>query len=190
MFVKKVIRCVLFYFTRLFKYGFGVKQNGALPEADKINKNAQTTQAQHLSHQLLERRLLLDAAAFTTLADTADNIEDDEVDSILDALGLNEQLQPDAASQATTREIFIVDSAVSNSKALLSSMGASENVYYIDSTSDGFVQLSNILGQLNDIDAIHVISHGNTNEIRLGDATLTSNNVDQYQNTFSQCPMI
>jgi len=153
MFVRRAISYVLLYIKNLVNTLSRVEQSETQPETDRANTNALSAQEKPLSHQLLERRLLLDAAAFSTLADSADDIRTENVEAILDSLGLNEGLQLNGKESPETHEIYIVDESVSDSGALLASLGDSDNVYVIDSESDGFVQLGSILSQLNDVDA-------------------------------------
>ena len=51
----------------------------------------------------------------------------------------------------------------------------------IDANSDGIEQISAILAESEgQYDAIHIISHGNEGEVRLGSSSLTADNLAEY----------
>ena len=105
-------------------------------------KKIKTSTAKPIAHQTLEQRVLLDAAAAATLADAATNVEaDTKIDNALQQLtssnGLSAAQQDDSSSseipstdfvddaflvgpQPQTREIFFIDTGVSNYQDLIS----------------------------------------------------------------------
>lgn len=159
---------------------------GKLFKKKKNNRPAKT-----ISLQALEQRLLLDGAAVTTLADglSIESIESD-VDSAVQALAINSQpnehkdsfIVPDLADNASVAnpaEIVFIDGAVVNQQNsdvqdLLDSINPSTPVHYIDLSSDGMAQISAVLAQYDELDAVHIISHGEQGQLDLGNGVLNS----------------
>ena len=55
-------------------------------------------------------------------------------------------------------------------------------VYFIDPSVNGIEEITHSLGNHDDVDAVHILSHGAAGAINLGNSRLTNNNVSQYQN--------
>ena len=93
-------------------------------------------------------------------------------------------LIPDALSQESTtsqeniREIVFIDSRVSDYDALIDSIlsknSPATKILIIDSTKDGIDQISEALSVYRNIDALHIISHGQSGAIRLGSSLVDS----------------
>jgi len=164
------------------------KKEESLPAHSDEKTGSTDRQLKPLAHQLLERRLLLDAAGLSTLADVADSINDASVTKLVKDLGLHEEYLPDGSAQPADNknEIYIIDGSIAGLSSLLTNLGNSDNVFIIDPSTDGFAQLTTILSELDGVDAIHVLSHGDKNEIHLGDAIVTNDNVAQFKETFLQ----
>ncbi len=81
-----------------------------------------------------------------------------------------------ALSTATTpsdrREIIFIDTSVEDYQTLLLGIDPHAEAILLDSTRDGIEQIAEILGGRTDIDAVHIISHGNQGELRLGSGVL------------------
>ena len=84
------------------------------------------------------------------------------------------------------RELILIDAGVENSEQLLTDILESRpdsalEIRILDSNSDGIQQISAILAESKgEYDAIHIISHGEEGEVRLGDTSLTADNLDRY----------
>ncbi len=92
-------------------------------------------------------------------------------------------LQTEAqAQQHHSREVVFVDAAVPDAQALLDGVlaarpdGAEIEVVYLHGGSDGLSQISEWLANghanTNDIDAIHIVSHGASGQLRLGSSNI------------------
>jgi hypothetical protein len=133
----------------------------------------------------LEPRIMFDAAGIATAAEvvTAENSEnlesiestpetstgqqtDSETNDLLAALG-------DSEVTNTTNEIIFIDSSVDNIDELLAGMDPNIEVVMLDATQDGMEQIAETLQGRENIDAIHIISHGDSGELNLGNSTLT-----------------
>lgn len=87
---------------------------------------------------------------------------------------------PQASSQV---EIIIIDALVPDLQRLLDDFSQSQRnveVYVLDGTRDGIVQITEILDGRADVDALHVISHGENGRVRLGSHWIGQDNLDGY----------
>ncbi|NNE00654.1 MAG: DUF4347 domain-containing protein, partial [Pirellulaceae bacterium] len=93
-----------------------------------------------------------------------------------------------ADSQADTKsnEIVFVDTAAENYEDLVADIinNADESrnfdVYVLDSTMDGIDQITSILSEYSDLDAIHLVSHGTNGTFNLGNVWLNESNLSGY----------
>ncbi|MEW8506961.1 MAG: DUF4347 domain-containing protein, partial [Candidatus Thiodiazotropha sp.] len=137
------------------------------------------SQSNALVCEELEPRLLLSAdlagIAVDLLANDPEHADDeDDLQAIEAALQSGIQNQPDP----TTTELVIIDPATPDYQSLLDDLtgrndsGRRFEVVLLDTGGNGVDQLSEILADYRDLDAIHLISHGGEGEIRLGAANL------------------
>jgi len=96
-----------------------------------------------------------------------------------------------AASYATgtaeqrSREIVFVDAEVDNYQQFVDDLKNSADadrdfeVVVLDRNKDGIEQISSLLQQYQDIDAVHIISHGNDGSIQLGNTSLNADTLQQ-----------
>ena len=156
--------------------------------------------AKPIAHQPLEQRVLLDAAAVATFADAAnDGATDNTIDNALQQLpsfdGAPAAQQDDSSSsefpgsdfvddaflvgpQLQTREIFFIDTGVSNYEDLISEISPSASIFLIDTATDGVEQIREILANnYANVDAIHIISHGDQGRLNLGSSVLTTDSI-------------
>ena len=137
--------------------------------------------------EALEPRLLLSADLAPVLLDPAVA----EGDDFKEPVSYLETLQDEAAlSEAVSvgrREIVFVDSGVDDPEALLDelrSAGAGERfleVVVLDSARDGIAQISEVLERYDDLDAIHIVSHGTAAAVQLGSTWLGSDNLEAHR---------
>jgi hypothetical protein len=69
--------------------------------------------------------------------------------------------------------IVFVDSGVTDYKSLLSEFGDDVEVVVLSSDTDGVEQIASYLKNRSELDAIHIISHGRSGSLDLGDTQLT-----------------
>lgn len=126
----------------------------------------------------LEPRIVLDAAAAATVAEAAPPPEasaPEPPDGNLSAL--------DAALAAPTpeaprNEIAFIDAGAADWQTLIAGLREGIEVHVLDASRDGLTQINEILAGRTGFDAIHVLSHGASGEITLGNTLLTLGNVD------------
>ncbi|MGN7614395.1 DUF4347 domain-containing protein, partial [Magnetococcales bacterium HHB-1] len=110
-----------------------------------------------------------DFSAFST-SNTWDNSE--ELLQALNAL--------DRSQQDTRREVVIIDSLVQEKQSLVDLMPPQVDVHILNLKRQAIGQIRGILKEYQDLDAIHIISHGDKGMLQLGDQTLSLATVDQY----------
>ncbi|NND72195.1 MAG: DUF4347 domain-containing protein, partial [Rhodothermales bacterium] len=97
---------------------------------------------------------------------------------------LNSYLSDDN-QQTRYREVIFFDTGVVDGEQLLSELlrdtdRSATQVYLIDSTSDGVGQITSVLNTHQNLDAVHIISHGSAGQIQLGSGTLSTHSVESY----------
>lgn len=108
---------------------------------------------------------------YSTLAEAADNEPDATTLPNADAL----------ARQALEQIVF-VDSRVEDVDTLLGDLAGSDvQVITLDIDRDGVAHISQTLQQYQNIQTIHVISHGNAGALQLGSSVINDVTVDRYQ---------
>jgi Domain of unknown function (DUF4347)/Domain of unknown function (DUF4082) len=93
-------------------------------------------------------------------------------------LGLNDHL-----SNAQT--IAFIDSRVPNVINLTENLQADIKVI-LNPNQDGFEQINQVLKQYDELTGIHIISHGNTAELQLGNSIFNSASLDEYKQELQQ----
>jgi len=137
------------------------------------------------SLQALEPRIMFDAAGVVTGAEVAaDDVAQDqaltsenlEAQAVNQGNGDSDELVAalvDLVPPAGRNEIIFVDKGVEDYQTLIAGISSDAEVIFIDENSDGLEQIARFMEGRTDIDAIHIISHGDAGELRLGNATLT-----------------
>ena len=83
-------------------------------------------------------------------------------------------------------QLIFIDEATENYQQLIEDLIAQGDeqhqieIILLDSEQDGILQISEALEYYTDVDAVHIVSHGSDNAIKLGATWLSSNNLDQY----------
>ena len=93
----------------------------------------------------------------------------------------------ESVEESLQRELVFVDTGVANYEQLLDELRGDRpdesrelEVYLLDSEQDGIAQISDILASHTDLDAVHLISHGTTGQIKLGNVWLNFDRLDGY----------
>jgi hypothetical protein len=122
----------------------------------------------------IEPRILYSADFSPTLLDAEPAIEVAEQRTV-DASGEYSYLQAHG-SQAPGREIVFVDTAVPEYDQIVQDIrtqtGRAVDIVVLDGGADGIAQISAVLAQQHDINAVHIVSHGRSGAVTLGTATL------------------
>ncbi len=127
---------------------------------------------------------MFDAAGFVTGAEvTADAVAESQADAVIEnttpqfeSSGSDTDLlmaalagTPNASPAA---EIVFIDTSVADYEVFLEGIDPNAEVVLLDSGQDGLAQIAATLEGRTDIDAIHIISHGDSGELQLGSANL------------------
>ncbi|MBO6703743.1 MAG: DUF4347 domain-containing protein [Pseudomonadales bacterium] len=143
----------------------------------------------------LEPRFMFDAAGIATGAEVAaDSVAEAQAEAALDSgenhpstaesTDVNQLMAALAGAPATdaSKAIVFIDTTVSGYEALLEGIDPGAEVVLLEAGQDGLAQMLNVLEDRSDIDAIHIISHGEAGELHLGTTTL---DLDSMQGEFT-----
>ena len=161
----------------------------------KNRKKRKQSDKKQLSIETLDSRQMLDASGALNeviAGPDASSIIDQEAQSISQAL-IQASSQAEQAMNGTGRhsdsirhELVFIDAGVADQDVLISDImtsrpGLLREVVLLEADSDGLLQIAGHLSGRTDIDAIHVISHGEQAELRLGDAVISQ---DELQSDY------
>ena len=161
-----------------------VPAEAAAAAAATTDAAASTTAAANDAFRLDDQQLL-DVVGDAVLPEQSVDGETDGVDAELEPDAAN--IIPDAAEQ--TLELVFVDSGVGDLDQMVndlqSAYTSNENrtleLIVLDSQTDGMDQISSTLQNYNDVDSIHIVSHGSDAQVRLGSMTLSLDTLDSYR---------
>ena len=85
-----------------------------------------------------------------------------------------------ANNQGTTNQLFVIDSATPDIEALIAGLPPGAE-YLILAAGEGLEELAGQLADYQQLEAIHLLSHGKEGALVLGKETLTSESLPQYQ---------
>lgn len=145
----------------------------------------------------LEPRILFDGAALATGAEVVQDTTTQDQPGVPDAkseTGTDSSTNTEASKSeaiwssglslstpSDRKEIVFIDTRVANYQTLMDGIDPAAEVILLDHTRDGIEQMSEVLSHRSDIDAIHVISHGNQGRMILGTGDL---NVESMQRVY------
>ncbi|MGB7414909.1 MAG: FG-GAP-like repeat-containing protein, partial [Thermosynechococcaceae cyanobacterium] len=100
--------------------------------------------------------------------------------SLSNALISQPSLISSSPSGLGTNLVFI-DSNVENFQPLVDGESIDADVFLLNSVSDGFKQISEVISRYENISSIHIVSHGSENNLQLGTSQLSSETLDLYR---------
>ena len=130
---------------------------------------------------VLEPRVVFDAAGVALAADavdvpdaaTAADATAVEADAAATHAGLVEALQSSEPASEVANIVFI-DAGVTDAETLANAAQPDSEVVFLTADRDGMEQIAQYLEGRSGIGAVHILSHGDTGEVRLGDSALTT----------------
>ena len=165
-----------------------------------------TERRKQLVVESMEPRYMLSGDALIVPPAAEDNDDNQAVIAMSDAV-LTEQLVSKPISTTSTSkgkqsdtelhnvsELVFVDPTVENyetliSKALVNRFGSTEpagvEVVVLDSSTDGIKQVGGWLKQYEDLNAVHLIAHGDDGVLRLGSSALSQETLDEYRSSLT-----
>ncbi|RXJ84604.1 DUF4347 domain-containing protein [Arcobacter cloacae] len=135
----------------------------------------------------LEQRILFDGAAVATAVDVLDESSFSSNNNTQSATTSNDVTQNNAENsvheaqavqgfERDRREVAFVDITVKDYQTLVDGVGEGVEVYLVSSLDD----INSILKSETNIDAIHILSHGNVGEITVGNDVLNQNTLNNF----------
>ncbi|MEM8832505.1 MAG: DUF4347 domain-containing protein [Cyanobacteria bacterium P01_G01_bin.19] len=82
----------------------------------------------------------------------------------------------------SSNQLLFIDSAVENYQILIDNLVESIEVVILDNRQDGVFQITETLKQYDNLDAVHIVSHGNSGELLLGNTVLNRESISKYEN--------
>ncbi|MGL5081672.1 MAG: PQQ-dependent sugar dehydrogenase, partial [Microcoleaceae cyanobacterium] len=82
--------------------------------------------------------------------------------------------------------LLFIDPSIPNYNSLIFSAKPGFEVVVLDTHQAGIDQISEVLLQKDNVESIHIISHGNTQGFKLGSTELTSSNLNEYKDGLTQ----
>ncbi len=82
----------------------------------------------------------------------------------------------------TTSTLVFIDAGVDNYHSLVDGVISTAEVFVLDKTADGIEQISQVLQQRQNIDAVHIISHGSPGTLYVGNTQLSLDTFKHYKN--------
>ncbi|MBE9095836.1 DUF4347 domain-containing protein, partial [Tychonema sp. LEGE 07203] len=95
--------------------------------------------------------------------------------------GASSQAQPEAK-----KSLVVVDSKVENYEQLIGGVKAGTEVFILSETGGAIDQITEILRQRQNINSLHVVSHGREAAIAIGPAELNLDNLETHSNQLQQ----
>ncbi|MCO4757972.1 MAG: DUF4347 domain-containing protein, partial [Oceanospirillaceae bacterium] len=128
----------------------------------------------------LEQRIMFDAAAVDTAAQVVApeviiNATDTQDDALLENLA---ELVPPA--ERDRANLIVIDQGVENYDTLLQQIPDNYSVLVIPAGENGLARLAESLQNFNNLESIHILSHGGDNLFQLGADKLTAETVNQH----------
>lgn len=129
-----------------------------------------------VERRAIEPRILLDAAAGETAEMIAGEVAEQQAAEWAEAISQTFEKETDeaAALNFESIEIVFIDAGVEGYQTIVEELGPDIEIVIIDSNSNGVEQIADHLVDRSNVSAIHIISHGSSGTLNLGDAKLTS----------------
>lgn len=128
----------------------------------------------------LEARIMFDGAAAVEAADVAmDAIASTDAPDAPDQQETSDALVTAIGEmpQSARNEIYFVDAAVQDPAALFAAIPVGAEIVLLDASQDGVEQIASVLDGRNDVDAIHILAHGEEGRLVLGDTVLNAESI-------------
>lgn len=134
----------------------------------------------------LEPRIMFDASVGVVAQDAAAQTT---ADAARDSTSDNDSSQAPAASAATAsqqqgsqrHEVVFIDGQVNDVAKLVDGLSANTEVVILDASKDGLQQMADYLKGRENLDAIHLLSHGADGTVQLGNVWLSSTNLAEHR---------
>lgn len=82
---------------------------------------------------------------------------------------------------APVTSLVFIDATVTDYQSLIDGLVPGSEAIVLDPAQDGVEQITATLANRNDIQSVHIVSHGSSGSLQLGAATLNGESIDRYQ---------
>jgi len=158
-------------------------------EKKPSNHRDYISQIPSLSGELfsLEQRMVFDGAAAaivaTELGDTEVHERERQVSPPPERTTEDQKSLRDALigiAPPTSNEIVFIDGNVPDIDALISGIDSNKEIIIIDENTDGLDVIFSTMRTRDNIDAVHIISHGEAGSLSLGNMELTASELNKH----------
>ena len=104
----------------------------------------------------------------------------EQIDAILDLT------DPATTDSSSAVELIVIDSGVENSDVLIADLlnkswsGSDVALLVLEAGEDGVARITEFLLGFERVDALHIVSHGSSGQLRLGNAVLSTDTLNTY----------
>ena len=99
---------------------------------------------------------------------------------IPDSTDLLSRLRSGGRASSQPSHLIFIDQTVSNYEQLVAGASSNTAVVLLDSSQDAIQQITAVLAQSQQVEGVHIVSHGRSGGLRLGDAWLDYRGLDRY----------
>ena len=111
----------------------------------------------------------------------------DTTEDVFSTESLANLTQPESIEiQADTQQLVFIDSTVEDIQTLTDNISGATEVIVLNNDSDELLQITEHLSKYEDLDAIHIVSHGETGQLSFGNATLNSETLPEYEEVIEE----
>lgn len=177
-------------FYGVFSRGFQKSDSNTNVLQFEHGGDAMRRSAGHSLCRALEPRIMLDASFSAGLSDVADMIPDaaietahDEgqpMDAAEELLAMFDGYVPPATQDHEKSSVVFIDAGVDSAEDLIEALPQGVDVFMLDANKDGVKQMADILKDRQNLQSVHVYSHGDSGQVLLGDSTLNSKSLASY----------
>ena len=147
--------------------------------------------------EALEQRIMLDGAGASTALDIIDERNKEKLlnKNIKNISKFSENRIEDNSQKLPfdqvvrdqkrndRKQVVFIDSQVQDYQTLIDAFNEDTEVYLIQSNEDGFKKIDKVLKNDADISSLHIIGHGSAGKILFGNATLSNDTIQSYNQT-------
>ncbi|WP_316346829.1 DUF4347 domain-containing protein [Desulfuromonas acetoxidans] len=168
---------------------------------NKLGKKGTVQSRRKMQFEALEPRILLSADLGIDQTDGLEDMVPAAIEQPLEQTVTSPdevQAADDAATVAQQQkqqrlELIVVDSTLTDYQQLVDDLmadtdsadGTRYELHLIDGSTDGFAQVSQLLSNYQNVDAVHLFTHGSEGQLTLGQSSLAADQLDNSADQFT-----
>lgn len=98
----------------------------------------------------------------------------------------NYELEPTQSNNSDSRELVFIGSTVTDVPTLIDNISGASEVIVLNDAQDELVQISEHLKDYQQLDAVHIVSHGESGQLSFGNAILNLDTLPEYEETIQE----